>query len=82
MEALEEALSTTDKTVLIVSHDRKLIGNVCNYILDIENETIKEFNGTYEEYLKEKNKPIIETAVKINRMALNQSTRERNTAKQ
>ncbi|WP_404988545.1 ABC-F type ribosomal protection protein CplR [Clostridium culturomicium] len=70
MEALEEALSTTDKTVLIVSHDRKFISNVCDYILDIENETIKEFNGTYEEYLKEKNKPIIETEVKINREQL------------
>lgn len=67
MEALEEALSTTDKTVLIVSHDRKFISSVCDYILHIENETVKEFNGTYEEYLREKNKPIIETAVKINR---------------
>lgn len=70
MEALEGALSTTDKTVLIVSHDRKFISSVCDYILEIENEAVKEFNGTYEEYLKEKNKPIIETEVKINREQL------------
>jgi len=54
MEALETALMTTDKTVLIVSHDRKFISNVSDYILEIENETVKEFNGTYEEYLKDK----------------------------
>lgn len=70
MEALEGALSTTDKTVLIVSHDRKFINNISNYILEIENEAIKEFNGTYEEYIKEKNKPIIETEVKVNREQL------------
>ncbi|MEG2936419.1 MAG: ABC-F family ATP-binding cassette domain-containing protein, partial [Clostridium sp.] len=67
MEALETALNTTDKTVLIVSHDRKFISNVCDYILEIEEEKVKEFNGTYEEYLKEKNKPVVEAVVKINR---------------
>lgn len=67
MEALETALNTTDKTVLIVSHDRKFISNVCDYILEIEEEKVKEFNGTYEEYLKEKNKPVVEEVVKVNR---------------
>lgn len=67
MEALEIALKSTDKTVLIVSHDRKFTSNVCDYILEIDNEEIKEFNGSFPEYLKEKNKPVIDKSVRINK---------------
>ena len=56
MEALEEALIETEKTVLLISHDRRLIENVCNYIIKIENSSIIEFDGTYKEFINEKNK--------------------------
>lgn len=62
MEALESALINTDKTVILVSHDRKFISNVCDYIIQIENREIKEFDGNYKEYIDEKNK------VKINKV--------------
>ena len=47
LKALEESLQNTDKTMLIVSHDRAFINNVCNYIIEIKNNKIEEFNGNY-----------------------------------
>lgn len=35
MEALEEALKNSNKTMIIVSHDRRFIGNVCNEVLSL-----------------------------------------------
>ena len=35
LKALEESLQNTDKTMLIVSHDRAFINTVCNYIIEI-----------------------------------------------
>ena len=57
MESLENALKNTNKTLLIVSHDRKFISNICNYILEIENNEIHKFDGSYDEYMNFKSKP-------------------------
>lgn len=65
MEALENSLINTNKTLLIVSHDRKFISNICNYILEIDNETITQFDGSYDEYLLFKNKPKINKDEKV-----------------
>jgi macrolide transport system ATP-binding/permease protein len=59
MQSLENALINTNKTLLIVSHDRKFISNVCNYILEIDNNTITQFDGNYSEFIKNKNMPKI-----------------------
>lgn len=56
MEALENALKNTDKTLLIVSHDRKFISNVCNNVLEISNTNIAQFDGNYDDYINFKNK--------------------------
>lgn len=65
MEALENSLINTNKTLLIVSHDRKFISNICNYILEIDNKTITQFDGSYDEYLILKNKPKINKDEKV-----------------
>ena len=73
MESLENALKNTDKTLLIVSHDRKFISNVCDYILEIENNKINQFDGSYDEYTQFKSKPKVDKNEKIykeNRMLL------------
>ena len=70
MEALEKALINTEKTVIIVCHDRKFIENICDYIIEIKDKCIKEFDGSYKEYIKEKNKPKINKAEKINKEKL------------
>ncbi|MEQ8154340.1 MAG: ABC-F type ribosomal protection protein CplR [Clostridiaceae bacterium] len=57
MKALEDALINTDKTVLVVSHDREFISNVCGHIIDIQNKTIINLSGNYEDLSKEKDKP-------------------------
>ena len=52
IEALENALINTNKTVLLVSHDLEFISNVCNYIIEIKDNEIHEFEGRYYEYIK------------------------------
>ena len=52
IEALENALVNTNKTLLLVSHDIEFISNVCNHIIEIKDKEIKEFAGTYTEYIK------------------------------
>lgn len=47
VEALESALINTDKTVLLVSHDVRFIENVCNYVVEIMDSRIFEFNGEF-----------------------------------
>ena len=53
IEALENALVNTNKTLLLVSHDIEFISNVCNHIIEIKDKEIKEFAGTYTEYIKD-----------------------------
>ncbi|NFO47901.1 ABC-F type ribosomal protection protein [Clostridium botulinum] len=54
IEALETAIKNTEKTVLIVSHDRKFISNVCNCIIEIRDNKLNYFNGNYNEFVYEK----------------------------
>lgn len=53
IEALENAVKNTDKTVIIVSHDRKFISHVCDFILEIKNKELIVFNGIYNDYVSE-----------------------------
>lgn len=52
MEALEEALKNSNKTMIIVSHDRRFIANVCNEILCFEDNTLKYYPYAYNEWIK------------------------------
>lgn len=54
MEALEKSLRSTNKTMLIVSHDRRFISSVCDYIIEIKDKSLREFNGNLNEYEKSK----------------------------
>ncbi len=56
MEALEKALINTDKTMLIVSHDRVFVSHICNYIIEIKDYKIREFDCNYDDYIINKNK--------------------------
>jgi len=66
MEELEKALINTEKTLILVCHDRKFIGNICDHIIEIKDKCIKEFEGSYREYIKEKDKPKINKVKKVN----------------
>lgn len=56
IEALENALINTDKTIILVSHDIKFISNICNYIMEIKNKKIYEFDGEYNSYINHSNR--------------------------
>jgi macrolide transport system ATP-binding/permease protein len=55
LEVVEEVLGEYDQTLLLVSHDRRLISAVADRIMTIEDRKIKTFHGTYEEFLAQKN---------------------------
>ncbi|MDS0525273.1 ABC-F type ribosomal protection protein [Clostridium sp. SHJSY1] len=56
IKALESALLSTDKTMIIVSHDRVFIEKIYDYILEIKNKDVETFSGNYSEFQEEKNK--------------------------
>lgn len=55
IEALENALRNTDKTIVLVSHDIRFISNICNYIIEIKDKGLHEFDGNYSSYLEHNN---------------------------
>ncbi|VIF56533.1 antibiotic resistance ABC transporter ATP-binding protein [Clostridioides difficile] len=65
MEALEKALINTDKTMLIVSHDRVFVSHICNYIIEIKDTKIREFDCNYDEYIINRNKKILVEKVRL-----------------
>jgi len=47
---LENYLSKTDKTVLLISHDRHILNRLCDKIVHIEQAQLKLYNGNYDTY--------------------------------
>jgi ATPase subunit of ABC transporter with duplicated ATPase domains len=52
IDALVEGLEKFDGTLLFVSHDRWFVQRLANRILEITPQGIRDFRGTYEEYLE------------------------------
>ncbi len=50
MEALEDAVSAFDGTVIMVSHDRYLLSKLATRIIEIEGGALESFDGGYEMY--------------------------------
>lgn len=53
-ENIEEVLKEYSGTVVFVSHDRYFVDVVATRILEIENQTIKSYEGRYKYYLNKK----------------------------
>lgn len=70
MEELEDTLKNLEITILIVSHDRRFVSNICDGFLIIKDGKLIEFNGTYDEYVKFKDKPITQEINKDYRIIL------------
>jgi ATPase subunit of ABC transporter with duplicated ATPase domains len=51
IDSLVAGLEKYDGTLVFVSHDRWFVGRLANRILEITPEGIRDFRGTYEEYL-------------------------------
>lgn len=67
VEALEKALINTEKTVIIVCHDRKFISNICDYIIEIKDKHFIEFDGNYENYFINRSRTKINRTEKVNK---------------
>ena len=59
IEWLENYLNNYKKSIIIVSHDRMLLDNVCNIIYNIEYGVLKRYSGNYSYFLKQYNEEYI-----------------------
>lgn len=54
IEWLEKLLTSGNKTILLVTHDRYFLDNVCNYIVELDRGKIYTYNGKYAYFLEKK----------------------------
>lgn len=54
IEWLEEYLSKSKSTILMVTHDRYFLEVVCDTILELDDETIYKYKGNFSYYLEKK----------------------------
>ena len=54
IEWLENFLSQTNSTIIMVTHDRYFLEVVCNTIIELEDQTIYKYNGNFSYYLEKK----------------------------
>ena len=62
---LENFLSRGNKTILMVTHDRFFLDNVCSIILELEDQTIYTYRGSYSYYLEKRQQRIDTMAASI-----------------
>jgi ATPase subunit of ABC transporter with duplicated ATPase domains len=51
IEALNNALKEWDGTLIFVSHDRQFVSSLATRIIEIKDQQITDFQGTYDDYL-------------------------------
>jgi len=51
---LEEYLRNTDKTILLISHDRAFLGNVVDHVLHLEGGSAVAYTGGYEAFVSQR----------------------------
>ncbi len=54
LEWLENYLINYKKSILLVSHDRMFLDNICNVIYSIEFGELKRYQGNYTKYIKQR----------------------------
>lgn len=73
-EALEKMLGDFPGTILFVSHDRYFVSRIATGVLDFGTHEVRQYDGSYEEYLEEKRKResgVIKNGAYENRNAAN-----------
>lgn len=58
VEWLENFLQRGNKTILMVTHDRFFLDNVCSIIIELDNQTIYTYRGSYSYYLEKRQQRI------------------------
>jgi ATP-binding cassette subfamily F protein 3 len=54
IEWMENYLQNYKKNVLVVSHDRMFLDNICNVIYDVENKETIRYDGNYTDFVEQK----------------------------
>lgn len=67
IEWLEGYLQRGNKTLLMVTHDRSFLDNVCDTILELDDNTIYTYRGNYAYYLEKRQERINNTNAEIQR---------------
>lgn len=67
IEWLEEFLKRGNKTLLMVTHDRFFLDNVCSVILELDDRQIYTYRGNYSYYLDKRQERIDNTRAEIAR---------------
>ncbi|MCB1157238.1 MAG: ABC-F family ATPase, partial [Leptospiraceae bacterium] len=67
IEALNYALSIFPGTVIFVSHDREFVSSLATRIIEIYDEKVVDFNGSYDDYLNKEGSDFFK---RINRKAV------------
>lgn len=65
VEWLEGFLGRGNKTLLMVTHDRYFLDNVCSIILELDNQTIYTYKGSYSYYLEKRDERLATAAATI-----------------
>ena len=51
IEALNKALANYEGTLIFVSHDRQFVSSLATRVIEIRDQTLIDFQGTYDEYM-------------------------------
>jgi ABC transport system ATP-binding/permease protein len=58
IEWLEQYLGKSKSTLLMITHDRYFLDRVCNYILEIDDQSLFQYQGNYKYYLEKREERI------------------------
>lgn len=67
VEWLEDYLSRTACSLLMVTHDRYFLDNVCNTIIEIDDNVLYRYNGNYSYFLQRREERLQNQAVEVAR---------------
>jgi ATPase subunit of ABC transporter with duplicated ATPase domains len=67
IEALTESLQKREGTLLFVSHDRHFVSQLATRIIELRPDGMRDFQGSYEEYLEREGDDHLDTATVLSR---------------
>lgn len=67
IEWLEEYLSRSTVSLLLVTHDRYFLDRICTHILELDGGQVYKYEGNYGRYLQEKEKRMADEASNIDK---------------
>ncbi len=68
IEWLENYISRQNLAIFLVTHDRYFLDNVCDEILELDNQTIYKYRGNYTYYLEKRNERVANEKMEIQKV--------------